>query len=187
MQIHNFFISIQKKNVIQGTIVTMLPFLLFCVVACSGFPLSVQQSKPTLQQTRILTNRINPCSLVSKIQVEQVLHTAVTVRQPQGYLGTYGPLYSCTYESPSNVYPHIYVDVVLSTYKDVSQARADLQRVRSVLHAHDLSGQAILTSEPSVLFAQKDNGIVSISVTGDDPKIVEHQEQRIAEFALQNM
>lgn len=194
MQTNHFFYSVYKFFLAKGFMVAVLLWLSFWLAACSGGQPPMGRITPTSQPEKILTNQINPCSLVTIAQVGQVLKMKVGIfRQPQAYSGTYLPQDPCDYAGPDLTNPNVVVSIGLSIYNDRATARAALQKVLSEgnLAPHVFNGldqPAILATAPAPqLFVQKDNGMVSISFTGNDAPSIEHQEQQIAQFVLQNM
>ena len=194
MRAYHFFYLAHNSIWMKGFMIAVLLWLSFWLAACSGGQSQTGYIAPASQPEKILTNHINPCSLVTSAQVGQVLKIKVGVfRQPQTYGGVYLPQDPCDYAGPDLTNPDVVVSIGLSIYKDRVTARSALQKLlsESNLAPHIFNGldqPAILATAPvPQLFVQKDNGMVSISVTGNDTTLIGHQEQQIAQFVLQNM
>lgn len=192
-----------------------LPFVLLLIlltglISCGTKQPKAKQSSLNRHSIKVLNGQIDPCSLVTKAQVVQVLKTHVTVAQQPAISNSYVMQYvSCSYFSSDF---STSADIGLETYKDVVTAQAAFEdhkhHVNVVIQVVDgnapagnfhvthqtipgLGDQAVLIVTPQLpmLYIQKGNAILSITVSdyGQPDSLVEKQEQQLALLAVRNM
>ena len=161
------------------------------------------------QPVNVATKQIDPCSLITKAQVEQVLKAQVTATQGSPIPNSNARYISCDY---ANWGFSVSANISLEIYKDVANATAAFEEHRHMIiivsmgvdgtpppsdvHVtfQNLSGlgdQAVLIITPQhpILYVQKGNVILSIN-TGNYKQPVaqsEQQEQELARLAVRNM
>lgn len=169
----------------------MLLLLLVGLAACGGSPATASQ--PTAEPGTKLSEKTNPCSLLTQSQAQQVLKATVSVTPPQTFNGKYVPENPCMYNNPNDPNGSS-AQIFLATFPDAATARANFHKFAtfngSDFHAiANLGEQALLVAQPvPELFVQKDNGIVTVGVVGGtDTSANEQQEQQLARMAVQQM
>ena len=157
-----------------------------------------------------VTKQLDPCSLVPKAQVEQILKAQLTLTQEPPTPNSKTVRYvSCGY---ANWGFSVSADISLEIYKDVASARAAFEYHRHMIiilnvgvdgtpppsdvhvtfqNISGLGDQAflIITPQHPVLYVRKGNVILSIT-TGNYKQPVaqaEKLEQELAELAVRNM
>ena len=201
------FSPVQKPHPIQGSLFTLLLFVLAGLIACGTIQSTAGQTSPHVHPIKVLTKQIDPCSLVTETQVEQVLKTPLTTAQrPTGSNNNSVQDFPCSYFS-ANLVTSAVID--LQTYQDAAAAR-------TAFHSHyvfvnvlvdgnttpgnihltrrtisGLGDQALLIIAPPspMLFVQKDNGILLVIVGnyGQPDSLAENEEQQLAQLAVRKM
>src|SRR5215469_14425928 len=76
---------VHKNHPIQGSLFALLLLLLTGLIACGTHQSTARQTSPQVHLTNVLTKQLDPCSLVTQTQVEQVLKTPLTTApRPSG-------------------------------------------------------------------------------------------------------
>ncbi|SRR6266436_3667935 len=203
------FSPVQKTHPIQGSLFALLLFLLAGLISCGTNQSTAGQTSPNVHPTKVLTKQIDPCSLVTETQVEQVLKTPLTTAQRPT-----GPNNNSVQDSPCGYFSSNFVTsavIDLQTYQDAAAARiafhsyyvfvnvvvvVDGNTTPGNIHVtrrtiSGLGDQALLIIAPSspMLFVQKDNGILSIVVSnsGQPYSLAENEEQQLAQLAVRKM
>lgn len=183
----------------------LLLILLTALIAC-GTTQPAANSHPV----NIVIKQIDPCSLVTKAQVEQILKTQVTVAQQPAIPNSNGMRYvSCSYFSSDF---SAYADISLEIYKDVAGARTAFEDHKhkilivsqfvegtpppSNIHVtrQNISGlgdQAFLIITPQfpMLYVQKGNAILSIIASNSGQPVSQFAklEQQLGQLAVRNI
>ncbi len=202
------FSPVQKIHPIQGSLFTPLLLLLSGLIACGTHQSTAGQTSPHGHSIKVLTKQIDPCSLVTETQVEQVLKTPLTTTQrPSGSNTNSVQDAPCSYVS-ANFMTSAVID--LQTYQDAAAARTAFQShyvfvnvlvvdgntTPGTIHVtrrtiSGLGDQALLIIAPSspMLFVQKDNGILLVMVSNDGQpdSLAENEEQQLAQLAVRKM
>ena len=202
------FSPVQKTHRIQGSLFALLLLLSAGLLACGTKQPTAGQTSPHVHPVKVLTKQIDPCSLVTETQVEQVLKTPLTTAQrPTGPNNNSVQDSPCGYFS-SNFATSAFID--LQTYQDAAAARTafysyyvfvnvvfvDGNTTPGNIHVtrrtiSGLGDQALLIIVPSspMLFVQKDNGILSVMVSnyGQPDSLAENEEQQLAQLAVRKM
>ena len=201
------FSPVQKAHPIQGSLFALLLLLLAGLISCGANRSTAGQTSPHVHPIKVLTKQIDPCSLVTETQVEQVLKTSLTTAQrPTGSNNNSVQDFPCSYFS-ANFVTSAFID--LQTYQDAAAARAafhshyvfvnvvvvgntppgNIHVIRRTISG--LGDQALLIIIPSspMLFVQKDNGVLSVMVSNDGQpdSLAEIEEQQLAQLAVRKM
>jgi len=184
---------------------SLLLILLSGLVACGA-----NQPAANSQPVHVVTKQIDPCSLVPKAQVEQILKARVTAAQESSLPNSKTILYAtCGY---ANWGFSISVHFSLEIYKDVASTTAAFEYHKHMIiivsqvvdgtpspgdvhvtfqNISGLGDQAFLIFTPQfpALYVQKGDAILSIiaSNSGQLVSQFEKLEQQLARFAVQNM
>lgn len=201
------FSSVQKNHPIQGSLFALLLLLLAGLLACGTKQPTAGQTSSQVHSIKVLTKQIDPCSLITETQVEQVLKTPLTTAQRPT-----GPNNNSVQDSPCGYFSTNFVTsavIDLQTYQDAAAARTafysyyvyvivlvDGNTPPGKIHVtrRTISGlgeQALLIIAPPspILFVQKDNGILSVVVSnyGQPDSLAEKEEQQLAQLAVRKM
>ena len=201
------FSPVQKPHPIQGSLFALLLLLLAGLIACGTNRSTAGQTSLHVHPIKVLTKQLDPCSLVTQTQVEQVLKTPLTTAQRPT-----GPNNNSVQDSPCGYFSANFVTsavIDLQTYQDAAAARTafysyyvyvnvlvDGNTPPGKIHVtrRTISGlgeQALLIiALPSpMLFVQKDNGILSVMVSnyGQPDSLAENEEQQLAQLAVRKM
>lgn len=204
------FSSMQKIHPINSSLFILALFLLAGLTSCGTNQSTAGQTSSNLPPIKVLTKQRDPCSLVTKTQIEQVLKTPVTIAQrPTDSNNNSVQDNLCSYFS-SNFKTSAFIG--LQTYQDTAAARTTFE-----YHSHHavvtgvfvygnatpspihltrqtipgLGDQALLIVAPSspTLLVQKDNAILTVIVSnyGQSASFAENEEQQLAQLAVRNM
>ena len=201
------FSPVQKTHPIQGSLFALLLLLLVGLIACGTNQSTAGQTSSHVHPIKVLTKQIDPCSLITETQVEQVLKTPLTTAQrPTGSNNNSVQDSPCGYFSANFVISAV---IYLQTYQDAAAARiafhshyvfvnvvVDGNTTPGNIHVtrrtiSGLGDQALLIMAPSspMLFVQKDNGILLVIVSNDgqSDSLAENEEQQLAQLAVRKM
>jgi len=183
----------------------LLLILLSGLVACGA-----NQPAANSQPVHVVTKQIDPCSLVPKAQVEQILKAQVTATQDSSLPNSKTIRYAtCGY---ANWGFSVSVHISLEIYKDVASTTAAFEYHKHMIiivsqvvdgtpppgdvhvtfqNISSLGDKAflIITPQYPMLYVQKGNVILSIT-TGNYKQPVaqaEQQEQELARLAVRNI
>lgn len=180
-------------SLLKRSLFPLLLLLLVGLAACGGSPATAGQPPAAPAPGAKLSEKTNPCSLLTQSQVQQVLKATVGVTPPQVVNGKYVPENPCMYGDPNDPNGSS-SQIFLATFPDAATARANFHKFAtfngSDFHAiANLGEQALLVAQPvPELFVQKDNGILTVGVvSGTDTSANEQQEQQLAQMAVQQM
>lgn len=177
----------------RGYFVVLLCLLLVGCVACGGSQSAASQSSAAPRTTKQLTTQINPCSLLTQSQVEQVLKISLRMTPPlPDAHGNYSLTDACSYDGANGNGSS--AEIFLATFADEATAKANFHQFATLNGSdfHTLAGlgeQALLVAQPvPQVFVQQDNGILTVGIASSAPaSVVESQEQQLARLAVQAM
>lgn len=180
-----------EAALLKGRLLALLLLLLVGLAACGGSQPTGQPAAGSPSGKR-LTAKVNPCSLLTRGQAEQILKTSLMVMQPQSDPhGIYLSENPCTYANRAH---KIAAVLFLTTFPDMATARADFHAFATLNGSgfYAISGvgeQALFVTQPTPqLFVQKDNGILVVGVASTAAASVrEQQERQFAQMAVQSM